>query len=117
MAFASILRKPANSLAPHAIRLARIQRNYHSCIVTRLNHSSQYQNPAVNTFYPNTHRSSAATKFRKANDADESLLRHLESIIQGYQVEAACGFPFKMEDKKCGKITLTREYNGELIKN
>ncbi|OMO59130.1 Mitochondrial glycoprotein family protein [Corchorus capsularis] len=101
MAFASVLRKSAKYLAPACIATA--------CIATALNYSSH---PVVN------HPSSTAAKFRKANAADESLLRHLESKIQIFQseVDAACGFPFKMEDKKCGKITLTREYNGELIK-
>ncbi|KAE8683093.1 Mitochondrial glycoprotein family protein [Hibiscus syriacus] len=50
MAFASILRKSANSLAPLALRLARVQRNYHSCIFTALNQGLRSQQPAVNRF-------------------------------------------------------------------
>ncbi|OMO59128.1 hypothetical protein CCACVL1_25073 [Corchorus capsularis] len=63
MAFASILRKSA---APYAIRLARVQRNYHSCIATAFNHGFQSHSPAINCF-------STASYFSKANAA-ESLL-------------------------------------------
>ncbi|XVE99624.1 hypothetical protein REPUB_Repub03eG0216000 [Reevesia pubescens] len=125
MAFASILRKSANSLAPLAIRLTRVQRNYHSCIFTALKHSFLSQQPhSVNPFYQNTLHFSTAVDSRKPS-SDESLLRVLESEIQcaeesdeSDQVEAAPnGFPFKIEDTPgLQTVTLTREYDGELIK-
>ncbi|OMO76599.1 Mitochondrial glycoprotein [Corchorus olitorius] len=124
MAFTSILRKSANSLAPLAIRLTRVQRNYHSCIATALNHVCQSQKPAVNRFYPNTLHFSTAVDTRKAN-SDDNLLRVLESEIQCAeeesdeidQVGAPGGFPFDIEDTPgLQTITLKREYDGELIK-
>ncbi|XVF23965.1 hypothetical protein REPUB_Repub13aG0085200 [Reevesia pubescens] len=126
MAFASIIRKSANSLAPLAIRLTRVQRNYHSCIFTALNQSFLSQQPStVNGFYQkNTHHFSTAVDSRKAS-SDESLLRVLESEIQcaeesegDDQVEATpSGFPFEIEDTPgLQTITLARKYDGELIK-
>ncbi|OMO87979.1 hypothetical protein CCACVL1_08620 [Corchorus capsularis] len=76
MAFVSILRKSANSLAPLAIRLTRVQ---NSCIATiALNHGYQSQKPNVNKFYPNTlHFSTAAA-----------------SVVDGFPK----GFPFDIQD-------------------
>ncbi|TYJ37475.1 hypothetical protein E1A91_A05G378400v1 [Gossypium mustelinum] len=124
MAFTSILRKTANSLAPLAIRLTRVQRSYHSCIFTALNHGLQSQHPTVNRFYPNTLHFSTAVDSQKSA-SDESLLRVIESEIQcaeeSDEYDQAEGtpseFPFKIEDTPgLQTITLTREYDGELIK-
>ncbi|XVE52610.1 hypothetical protein DITRI_Ditri02bG0135600 [Diplodiscus trichospermus] len=124
MAFTSILRKSANSLAPLAIRLARIQRNYHYCIFTALNHSFQSQELTVTRSYRNTLHFSTAADSRKAS-SDESLIRVLESEIQcaeesdDYdQVEdTPGGIPFEIEDTPgLQSVTLRREYDGELIK-
>ncbi|KAG8501451.1 hypothetical protein CXB51_003780 [Gossypium anomalum] len=124
MAFTSILRKTANSLAPLAIRLTRVQRSYHSCIFTALNHRLQSQHPTVNRFYPNTLHFSTAVDSQKSA-SDESLLRVIESEIQcaeeSDEYDQAEGtpseFPFKIEDTPgLQTITLTRQYDGELIK-
>ncbi|KAK6234249.1 hypothetical protein QUC31_006655 [Theobroma cacao] len=124
MALASIVRKSANSLAPLAIRLTRVQRNYHSCVFTALNHSFQSQKSGVNRFCPNILHFSTAVDSKKTS-CDESLLRVLESEIQCAeesdehdQVEGTpSGFPFKIEDTPgLQTVTLTREYDGEVIK-
>ncbi|XP_022745931.1 uncharacterized protein At2g39795, mitochondrial-like [Durio zibethinus] len=124
MAFSSILRKSANSLAPLAIRLTRVQRIYNSCIFTALNYSFQSQQPTVNRFYQNTVHFSTAVDSRKTT-SDEFLIRVLESEIQCAEEsddydrveEAPSGFPFEIEDTPgLQTVTLTREYDGELIK-
>ncbi|KAE8673760.1 protein NEDD1-like [Hibiscus syriacus] len=124
MAFASILRKSANSLAPLAIRITRVQRNYHSCIFTALSQGLQSQQLAVNRFFPNTFRFSSAAASRKPS-SDESLIRVLESEIQCAEEEDGAGqvegppsgFPFEIEDTPgIQTVTLMREYDGELIK-
>ncbi|XWS56622.1 hypothetical protein CRYUN_Cryun09bG0102100 [Craigia yunnanensis] len=124
MAFASILRKSANSLAPLAIRLTRVQRNYHSCIFTALNHSFKSQEPAVNCFYRNILHFSTAVDSKKAS-SDESLVRVLESEIQCAEEsddydrveDTPSEFPFEIEDTPgLQTVTLRREYDGELIK-
>ncbi|GMI87176.1 hypothetical protein like AT3G55605 [Hibiscus trionum] len=124
MAFASIIRKSANSLAPLAVRLTRVQRNYHSSIFTALSRGLQSQQPAVNRFFPNTFRFSTAVASKKPS-SDESLIRVLESEIQcaeeedgADQVEGTpSGFPFEIEDNPgIQTVTLTREYDGELVK-
>ncbi|KAK8671792.1 hypothetical protein V6N13_038377 [Hibiscus sabdariffa] len=123
MAFTSILRKSANSFAPLAIRLTRVQRNYHSCVFTALNQGFQSQQSTVYRFYPNTLRFSTAVAFKKPS-SDESLIRVLESEIQcaeedgSDQVEGIpSGFPFEIEDiPGIQTVTLKRDYNGELVK-
>ncbi|XWS74922.1 hypothetical protein CRYUN_Cryun01aG0040100 [Craigia yunnanensis] len=124
MAFSSILRKSAYSLAPLAIRLNRVQRNYHSCIFTALNYSFQSQQPTVNRFYQNTLHFSTAVDSRKPS-SDESLIRVLESEIQCAEEsddydrveETPSGFPFEIEDTPgLQTVTLTRQYDGKLIK-
>ncbi|PPS12283.1 hypothetical protein GOBAR_AA08360 [Gossypium barbadense] len=104
MAFASVFRKSANSLAPLAIRLTRVQRNYHSSIFRALNHGLQSQKPAVNRFYPNSFHFSTAVASKKPS-SDESLVRVLESEIQFAEgdnseqvVGTPSGFPFEVED-------------------
>ncbi|GMI80769.1 hypothetical protein like AT3G55605 [Hibiscus trionum] len=123
MAFASIFRKSANSLAPLAIRLTRVQRNYHSCIFTALNQGFQSQQSSVNRFYPNTLRFSTAVASKKPS-SDESLIRVLESEIQCAEEDGSdqvkgtpSGFPFEIEDiPGIQTVELSREYNGELVK-
>ncbi|MBA0871141.1 hypothetical protein Goshw_021749 [Gossypium schwendimanii] len=123
MAFASVFRKSANALAPLAIRLTRVQRNYHSSIFRALNHRLQSQKPAVNRFYPNSYHFSTAVASKKPS-SDESLIRVLESEIQFAEGDSSdqvvgtpSGFPFEVEDNPGTQtVTLTREYNGELIK-
>ncbi|XVF83753.1 hypothetical protein PTKIN_Ptkin16aG0517600 [Pterospermum kingtungense] len=123
MAFASILRKSANSLAPLAIRLTRVQRNYHSCIFTALNHGFQSQQTTVNRYFHNTLHFSTAVGAKKPS-SDESLIRVIESEIQCAEEsdehdqveEAPSGFPFEIEDTPgLQTVTLRREYDGELI--
>ncbi|XVE69254.1 hypothetical protein DITRI_Ditri09bG0137700 [Diplodiscus trichospermus] len=124
MAFSSILRKSTHSLAPLAIRLTRVQRNYHSCIFTALNHSFQSQQPTANRFYQNTLHFSTATDSRRPS-SDESLIRVLDSEIQYAEEsddhdqveETPSGFPFEIEDTPgLQTVRLTREYDGEFIK-
>ncbi|KAK8662478.1 hypothetical protein V6N13_092051 [Hibiscus sabdariffa] len=104
MAFTSILRKSANSLAPLAIRLTRVQRNYNSCVFTALNQGFQSRQSTVYRFYPNTLRFSTAVASKKPS-SDESVIRVLEYKIQcaeedgSDQVEGTpSGFPFEIED-------------------
>ncbi|KAL1080185.1 hypothetical protein V6Z11_D10G274200 [Gossypium hirsutum] len=78
MAFASVFRKSTNSLAPLAIRLTRVQRNYHSFIFRVLNHGLQAQKPAVDRFYPNSFHFFTAVASKKPF-SDESLIQVLES--------------------------------------
>ncbi|KAK8485641.1 hypothetical protein V6N13_027134 [Hibiscus sabdariffa] len=125
MAFTSILRKSANSLAPLAIRLTRVQRNYHSCIFTALSHGLQSPQPAVvNRIFPNNFRFSTAVASKRPS-SDETLIRVLESEIQCAEEEDGAdlvegtptGFPFEIEDNPgIQTVTLTREYEGELVK-
>ncbi|XP_022764511.1 uncharacterized protein At2g39795, mitochondrial-like [Durio zibethinus] len=124
MAFTSILRKSANLLVPLAIRLTRAQRNYHSCIFAAMNHSFHSQQSSLNRFYQNSLHFSTAVDSGKTS-ADQSLLRVLESEIQCAEEsdeydqveETPSGFPFEIEDTPgLQTITLTREYDGELIK-
>ncbi|KAL4296972.1 hypothetical protein GQ457_12G032480 [Hibiscus cannabinus] len=123
MAFTSILRKSANSLAPLAIRLTRVQRNYNSCVFTALNQGFQSRQSTVYRFYPNTLRFSTAVASKKPS-SDESVIRVLEYKIQcaeedgSDQVEGTpSGFPFEIEDiPGIQTVTLKRDYNGELVK-
>ncbi|KAL4386443.1 hypothetical protein GQ457_09G029890 [Hibiscus cannabinus] len=123
MTFTSILRKSANSLAPLAIRLTRVQRNYHSCVFTALNQGFQSRQSTVYRFYPNTLRFSTAVASKKPFP-DEPVIRVLESKIQcaeedgSDQVEGTLsGFPFEIEDiPGLQTVTLKRDYNGELVK-
>ncbi|XVF75269.1 hypothetical protein PTKIN_Ptkin13bG0174100 [Pterospermum kingtungense] len=124
MAFTTILRKSAKSLVPLATRLTRVQRNYHSCIFTALNHNFQSPERAVSRFYRNTLQFSTAFDSWKSS-SDESIIRILESEIRcaeesdDYdQVEdPPSGFPFEIEDTPgLLAVTLSREYDGELIK-
>ncbi|KAL4367350.1 hypothetical protein GQ457_05G020030 [Hibiscus cannabinus] len=124
MAFTSILRKTVESLAPLAIRLTRVQRSYPSSVFTALTHAFHSRHSTLNPFYPNTLHFSTAIDSRKPA-SDESLLRVIESEIQCAEEsdeydqveETLSGFPFEIEDTPgLQTITLTREYDGELIK-
>ncbi|GMI86244.1 hypothetical protein like AT5G05990 [Hibiscus trionum] len=124
MAFTSVLRRTVNSLYPLAIRLTRVQRSHHSAIFTALNHTFHSRQSNLNRFYPNTLHFSTAVDSRKSA-SDESLLRVIESEIQCAEEsdeydqveETPSGFPFEIEDTPgLQTITLTREYDGELIK-
>ncbi|KAE8657596.1 hypothetical protein F3Y22_tig00116989pilonHSYRG00564 [Hibiscus syriacus] len=94
MAFTSILRRTAKSLAPLAIRLTRVEGSYHSSIFMALNHNFH------------SHQSTS-NQIQCAEESDE--YNQVE--------ETPSGFPFEIEDSPGHQtITLTRGYDGELIK-
>ncbi|KAI3427907.1 uncharacterized protein J3R85_009153 [Psidium guajava] len=120
MAFSSILRRSASSVAPLAVRALRSQRNCHSAIFIALNQARIVSSgPRLGPFLPP--RSYSTTR----PSSDETLRRVLESEIQCAEEtddhdrveEAPAGFPFNIEDKPGFQtITLSREYQGEEIK-
>ncbi|ESR48849.1 hypothetical protein CICLE_v10032528mg [Citrus x clementina] len=121
MVFSSILRKSASSLAPLASRLTRVNRNYHSAIFTAS--KTLYQTPNLGPFAPNLYFSTATETAKPRSD--DSLLRIIDSEIKcavetddhDRVEETPGGFPFKIEDNPgLQTITLTREYEGELVK-
>ena len=72
MAFTSILRRSASSLAPLATRLVRGQRSYHAAVFTAINHSSfAARKPTIAPQNP-----------RYYFKADDSLLRVIDAEIQ-----------------------------------
>lgn len=78
MVFSSILRKSASSLAPLAIRLTRVNRNYHSAIFTAS--KTLYQKPNLGPFAPNLYFSTATETTKPRSD--DSLLRIIDSEIK-----------------------------------
>lgn len=78
MVFSSILRKSASSLAPLAIRLTRVNRNYHSAIFTAS--KPLYQKPNLGPFAPNLYFSTATETTKPRSD--DSLLRIIDSEIK-----------------------------------
>lgn len=78
MVFSSILRKSASSLAPLAIRLTRVNRNYHSAIFTAS--KTLYQKPNLGPFAPNPYFSTATETTKPRSD--DSLLRIIDSEIK-----------------------------------
>ncbi|KAL6126671.1 hypothetical protein ACLB2K_074717 [Fragaria x ananassa] len=115
MAFTSILRRSASSLAPLASRLVRGQRNYHAAVFTAINHSSfAARKPSLSPLAPNP---------RFYSKADDSLLRVIDAEIQCAEEtdeqeieEVPSGFPFKVEDVPGFQtVKLTRTYQDEEI--
>ncbi|KAF5733841.1 hypothetical protein HS088_TW16G00282 [Tripterygium wilfordii] len=120
MAFASILRRSASTVAPIVTRLALGQRSFGSALFTALNHHVNLSREHSVSF-PSYYSTAAAKK----PSATESLLRVIESEIKCAREtddhdrveEIPKGFPFKSEDNPGEQIvTLTREYEGETIK-
>ncbi|KAF5742696.1 hypothetical protein HS088_TW09G00748 [Tripterygium wilfordii] len=120
MAFASIIRRSASTVAPIVTRLARGQRSFGSALFTALNHHVNISREHSVSF-PSYYSTAAAKKPSNT----ESLLRVIEAEIQCAREtddhdrveEIPKGFPFKIEDNPGEQIvTLTREYEGEMIK-
>ncbi|KAK3422541.1 hypothetical protein EUGRSUZ_G02989 [Eucalyptus grandis] len=120
MAFSSILRRSASSLAPLAARALRSRRSCHSAVFAALNQSRIVAGEPRRGPLPPPRGYST-----KRPGSDESLLRVLESEIQCAEEaddhdrveDAPGGFPFEIEDKPGFQtITLSREYQGEEIK-
>ncbi|KAM1579548.1 hypothetical protein ACFXTI_041475 [Malus domestica] len=118
MAFTSILRRSASSLAPLASRLARGQRSYHGAVVTavnRFNFSRKHTQPTP--FVP-------TPRYYSSHSSDQSLIRVIESEIKCAEEtedldkveEIPSSFPFKIEDTPgIQTLTLKRTYQGEDI--
>ncbi|XP_050387829.1 uncharacterized protein At2g39795, mitochondrial-like [Argentina anserina] len=113
MAFTSILRRSASSLAPLATRLVRGQRSYHAAVFTAINHSTlAARKPSLARQNP-----------RYYSKADDSLLRVIDAEIQCAEEtddqeieEVPSGFPFKIEDEPGYQtVKLTRTYQDEEI--
>ncbi|GAV70313.1 MAM33 domain-containing protein [Cephalotus follicularis] len=124
MAFSAIVRKSASSLGPLASRLALVQRKYHSALFSAINRDNLYHKSTLSPFLPSFNYSSAASATNKPS-SDESLAQVIDSEIkcaletdgQDRIEEIPSGFPFKIEDQPGHQsVTLTREYQGELIK-
>ncbi|KAB2596178.1 hypothetical protein D8674_031628 [Pyrus ussuriensis x Pyrus communis] len=118
MAFTSILRRSASSLAPLASRLARGQRSYHGAVATTVNHfnfSRKHTQPTP--FVP-------TPRYYSSHSSDQSLVRVIESEIKCAEEtedldkveEIPSSFPFKIEDTPgIQTVTLKRTYQGEDI--
>ncbi|XP_009351367.2 uncharacterized protein At2g39795, mitochondrial [Pyrus x bretschneideri] len=118
MAFTSILRRSASSLAPLASRLARGQRSYHGAVATTVNHlnfSRKHTQPTP--FVP-------TPRYYSSHSSDQSLIRVIESEIKCAEEtedldkveEIPSSFPFKIEDTPgIQTVTLKRTYQGEDI--
>ncbi|KAM1219280.1 hypothetical protein PS1_046765 [Malus domestica] len=118
MAFTSILRRSASSLAPLASRLARGQRSYHGAVATavnRFNFSRKHTQPTP--FVP-------TPRYYSSHSSDQSLIRVIESEIKCAEEtedldkvkEIPSSFPFKIEDTpRIQTVTLKRTYQGEDI--
>lgn len=78
MAFASIFRKSASSLAPLASRLVQGRRQYHCVLVAAINRSNITHKHSLGSLVPSFHYSSESKK----PSSDESLVRVIESEIQ-----------------------------------
>lgn len=120
MAFTSILRKSASSIAPLVGRLVRGQRNYHSALFTAVNHANLSHKPSLRALVPSLHYSKAS----KNPSSDENLIRVVESEIKCFQEsddhdrveEVPSGFAFEIQDNpEFQTITLKRTYQGEEI--
>ncbi|KAM1069467.1 hypothetical protein ACFX13_001407 [Malus domestica] len=118
MAFTSILRRSAFSLAPLASRLARGQRSYHGAVATAANHFNFSRKPTQPSPFVPTHR------YYSSHSSDQSLIRVIESEIKCAEEtddldkveEVPSSFPFKIEDTPgIQTVTLKRTYQGEDI--
>ncbi|KAB2598291.1 hypothetical protein D8674_001211 [Pyrus ussuriensis x Pyrus communis] len=118
MAFTSILRRSASSLAPLASRLARGQRSYHGAVAIAANHFSFSRKPTQPTPFVPTPR------YYSSHSSDQSLIRVIESEIKCAEEtddldkveEIPSAFPFKIEDTPgIQTVTLKRTYQGEDI--
>ncbi|XP_010543767.1 PREDICTED: uncharacterized protein At2g39795, mitochondrial [Tarenaya hassleriana] len=114
----------ASKLRRAAVCLAGARRNYHSTLLSAVDHSPAFvgrqRSPA-----PSSSPIFRFTTALKGASSDDLLLRVLESEIECTEQtddydrvdETPSGFPFQMEDKPGGQtITLTREYQGESVK-
>ncbi|XP_061997994.1 uncharacterized protein At2g39795, mitochondrial-like [Rosa rugosa] len=116
MAFTSILRRSASSLAPLATRLVRGQRNYHAAVITAINHSS-FAGRRPSSLSP------LVPSPRYYSKADDSLLRVIDAEIQCAEEtddqeieEVPSGFSFKIEDEPGFQtVKLRRTYQDEEI--
>lgn len=78
MAFTSILRKSASSLAPLVSRLVQGRRQYHCVLVAAINHSNVTNKHSLGSLVPSFHYSSESKK----PSSEESLVRVIESEIK-----------------------------------
>ncbi|KAF8395168.1 hypothetical protein HHK36_019109 [Tetracentron sinense] len=121
MAFSTILRRAASSVAPVAIRAIGTHRNYHSVLFSALKNTTLSGELCRRTFLPALHFSSLAKK----SSSNDTLLRTIDSEIKcaeesddhDREDEIPDGFPFEIQDKPgLGTLSLSREYQGEIIK-
>lgn len=125
MAFTTILRRSASSIAPLAIRLAQTPRHNHSAIFTALYHTTLSYKPSSSPFVQTTNHLYSSSAVAKKPSSDEKLLSVIDSEIQcaveadDYDrvQETPSGFPFEIQDNPGHQtITLKREYQTEVIK-
>ncbi|KAM1003005.1 hypothetical protein FF1_003322 [Malus domestica] len=118
MAFTSILRRSASSLAPLASRLARGQRSYHDAITTAVNRFNFSRKHTQSTPFVPTPR------YYSSHSSDQSLIRVIESEIKCAEEtedldkvkKIPSSFPFKIKDTPgIQTVTLKRTYQGEDI--
>lgn len=121
MAFASLLRKSATSLAPLVSRFPRVHRNYHSTLFTALSYSPLSHKSSRGLFAPVFKYSTTV----KRPSSDELLVRVIdleikcaeESDDHNQDEKAPSDFPFEIENNPGHQtITLIREYQGEHVK-
>lgn len=117
MAFTSILRRSASSLAPLASRLARGNRSYHGALVNAINHVNHSYKSTPTPFVP-------TPRYYSSHSSDQSLLKVIDAEIKCAEEtddldkaeEIPSGFPFQIEDTPGAQIvTLKRTYQGENI--